>query len=166
MNKAIFILGAVIGLLVGATMLQPTEAKPEPEIKTEYKTIIKTATEKEYIKINQTEPMEMTVTAYTAGPESTGKRPGDKGYGITFAGTQARTGVCATDPDYIPLGTSLFVEGYGYCHAEDIGGAVKGYHVDVFMEDLNEALEFGREKRKVWILSNYEEEEPDADQGT
>lgn len=155
MKAATFILGTVIGLLVGATMLQPTEAKTEPEIRTEYKTIVRTVTQKEYIKINQTEPMEMVTTAYTAGPESTGKRPGDKGYGITYTGTKARIGVCAVDPEYIPLGTSMFVEDYGYCRAEDTGSAVKGYHVDVFMNSVSDALEFGREKRKVWILNDY-----------
>lgn len=155
-----FVMGLVVGC--GLVALQPTAAAPEPEIKTVVKTKIETKyitkVEKVYIKVNQTEPVEMIATAYTAGPESTGKRPGMKDYGITRTGTQVKLGVCAVDPKYIPLGTSLFVGGYGYCRAEDTGGKVKGYHVDVYMDKLKDALKFGREKRKVWILKNYEGE--------
>jgi len=150
-----FALGIIIG--AGLIFFQPSDAAPDPEIKTVVQT--KYITKTEYVKVNQTEPMEMTVTAYTAGPESTGKRPGDKGYGITFTGTQARPGVCAVDPNYIPLGSSLYVESYGYCRAEDIGGKIKKWHIDVFMENVDEAFEFGREKRKVWILNDYGKEE-------
>jgi 3D (Asp-Asp-Asp) domain-containing protein len=116
--------------------------------------------QKEYtsIKINQTDPMEMIVTSYTAGPESTGKRQGMKGYGITRTGTRAKVGVCAVDPEYIPLGTSLYIDGYGYCRAEDTGGKVKGYHIDVFLDKVSDAIKFGRSERKVWILKDFEEE--------
>jgi 3D (Asp-Asp-Asp) domain-containing protein len=123
-------------------------------------TIVETkfVTRTEYVGINQTEPMEMTVTGYTAGPESTGKRPGMKGYGITYTGTKARPGVCAVDPSHIPLGTSLYVEGYGMCHAEDTGGKVDGWHVDVFVDKVSDAMVFDpKVKRKVWILKDFGE---------
>jgi 3D (Asp-Asp-Asp) domain-containing protein len=144
----------LISLVVNA--FYPTRAQPKPEIRTIVDTeyIIKTA----YVKVNQTKPMEMVVTAYTAGLESTGKRPGMKGYGITYTGTKAKVGVCAVDPDYIALGSSLFVEGYGYCRAEDTGGKVNGWHVDVFLDKVSDAMKFGREKRKVWILKGFEGE--------
>lgn len=158
MRALSFILGTICG--IGIITLQPTAAAPSPEIQTVVE--IKTLIQKEYIKVNQTEPMNMTTTAYTAGPESTGKKPGGKGYGITFTGTKAKVGVCAVDPNYVPLGSSLYVEGYGYCRAEDKGSAVKGYHVDVFMDGVNEALRFGNEQRKVWILNDFEDGEDRA----
>lgn len=147
-----------IGLAVGVNFFYffISIHPPKPVLQTVIQT--KYITQHEYIKVNQIEPMEMTVTAYTAGPESTGKRQGMKGYGITFTGTQAKIGVCAVDPDYIKLGSSLYIEFYGYCHAEDTGGKIKGYHIDVFIPDLQGALKFGRETRKVWILNNYGEE--------
>jgi 3D (Asp-Asp-Asp) domain-containing protein len=149
-----FALGVVVG--IGLVLIQTSDAAPPPKIRTVVET--KYIAQTEYVKINQTEPMDMITTAYTSGPESTGKRPGMKGYGITYTGTKARYGVCAVDKDYIPLGTSLYVEGYGYCRAEDTGSKVKGYHVDVFMEKVSDALKFGWETRKVWILQNYGEE--------
>jgi 3D (Asp-Asp-Asp) domain-containing protein len=146
-------LGVIIG--IGLILNQPTAAAPAAPI---LKTVVETHTEYEYIKINQTEPIKMTVTAYTAGAESTGKHPGMKDYGITFTGAQVNLGVCAVDPKAIELGSSMYVEGYGYCHAEDIGGKIKGYHIDVFIPDLKSALKFGNEIRKVWILNNFGEE--------
>ncbi|MEX2462047.1 MAG: 3D domain-containing protein [Paenibacillaceae bacterium] len=148
------VLGVIIG--IGLILNQPTAAAPTAIVKTVVETRI--VYKSEFIKVNQTEPVEMMVTAYTAGPESTGKRQGMKGYGITFTGTQAKIGVCAVDPTYIPIGSSLYVESYGYCHAEDIGGKIKGNHIDVFIPDLQGALKFGRENRKVWILNNFGEE--------
>jgi 3D (Asp-Asp-Asp) domain-containing protein len=50
--------------------------------------------------------------------------------GLTFSGTLVRKGVCAVDPKVIPLGTNFYVEGYGMCRSEDIGGMIKGKHID------------------------------------
>lgn len=64
-----------------------------------------------------------------------------------------REGVVAVDPNVIPLGTHLYIEGYGYAVAADIGGAVKQKHVDVFLPSLQAALAYGRQKdTKVYIL--------------
>lgn len=54
--------------------------------------------------------------------------------GRTYSGTEVKQGVCATDPRVIPLGTNFYVEGYGFCRAEDIGGAIKGNRVDLGYE--------------------------------
>jgi 3D (Asp-Asp-Asp) domain-containing protein len=149
----LFLLGAAVGVNIFYFLITLHPSKPVIQTVIETKYI----TKQEYIKVNRTEPVEMMVTAYTAGPESTGKRPGMKNYGITYTGTKAKFGVCAVDPKYIPLGSSLYVESNGYCHAEDIGGKIKGLHIDVFIPDLKEALNFGRETRKVWILNNFGE---------
>jgi len=102
----------------------------------------------------------MIATAYTAGYESTGKNPGDHGFGITKSGTQARPGVVAVDPRVIPLGTQLYIESldsfpsYGKASAEDIGGSIKGNRIDLFFEDVEDALRFGRRKVRVYVLDN------------
>ncbi len=56
--------------------------------------------------------------------------------GLTYSGTRVVKGVCAVDPKVIPLGTNFYVDGYGICRSEDIGGGVKGKHVDLGYEDV------------------------------
>lgn len=94
----------------------------------------------------------MSASAYTAGAESTGKNPGDKGYGVTATGMIARHGVVAVDPKVIPLGTKLYIEGYGMAIAADTGGSIKGHKIDLFYENLSSALNFGRRSVKVYVL--------------
>lgn len=94
----------------------------------------------------------MKSTAYTAGVESTGKKPGDAGYGITASGMKAQRGVVAVDTSVIPFGTKLYIEGYGYAIAGDTGGAIKGNKVDVFVDSYNEAIQYGVKNVNVYIL--------------
>lgn len=91
----------------------------------------------------------MEVTAYEASPVSTGIWSD----GYTKTGLVARRGVIATDPNVIPLGTELYVPGYGVGIAADVGGAIKGNKLDVFFETLEEALEWGRRTVDVYILA-------------
>lgn len=106
----------------------------------------------------QEEPIEtpthliMEATAYTAGFESTGKRPGDPGYGITTSELLADRGGISVDPAVIPLGTPMWVEGYGYGIAIDTGGDIKGNRIDVFFHDVNRALEWGRRRVEVRLF--------------
>ncbi|MBU1110852.1 3D domain-containing protein, partial [Patescibacteria group bacterium] len=44
--------------------------------------------------------------------------------------------VCAVDRSEIPLGTLMYVNGYGLCRAEDIGGSIKGDRIDLGFEDV------------------------------
>ncbi|GAB4337085.1 MAG: hypothetical protein Kow0010_25110 [Dehalococcoidia bacterium] len=60
-----------------------------------------------------------------------GKSPDDPYYGITATGLKLRKGICAVDPDVIPLHTRFYVPGYGECYAGDVGGAIKGNKVDL-----------------------------------
>jgi len=100
----------------------------------------------------------MSATAYDATYESTGKRPGDKGYGITRSGTHVRPGVVAVDPRVIPLGTKLYVKfldgrpDYGFASAEDTGGAIKGNKIDLYYESPEDVRKFGRRNVMVYIL--------------
>ncbi|SDB98681.1 3D (Asp-Asp-Asp) domain-containing protein [Paenibacillus sp. UNCCL117] len=97
-----------------------------------------------------------TLTAYTAGVESTGKSPSHPQYGITYSGSKAEEGrTIAVDPKIIPIGTTVFIDGIGIRKAEDTGSAIRGARIDVFMQDVNEALQFGVKKNvKVYVLSS------------
>ncbi len=100
----------------------------------------------------------MNASAYDLSYESCGKRPGDRGYGITASGMKARRGVVAVDPKVIPLGTKLYIESadgsyvYGEAVAGDTGGAIKGNRIDLFMDSYSECMQFGRRKVNVYIL--------------
>jgi uncharacterized protein YabE (DUF348 family)/3D (Asp-Asp-Asp) domain-containing protein len=67
-------------------------------------------------------------------------------------GMKARKGVVAVDPRVIPLGTRLYVEGYGEAIAADTGGAIKGNRVDLCYNTPGECFKFGRRTVKVHIL--------------
>ena len=58
----------------------------------------------------------------------------------------------SVDPKLIPLGTRLYIEGYGYAVADDVGGAIKGHRIDLAFDSRAEALQFGRQSVKVYIL--------------
>lgn len=86
-----------------------------------------------------------TLTAYCACAECCGKSDG-----ITATGTVAQEGVTiAVDPDVIPLGSWVEIEGIdGQFHAEDVG-AFSGNHIDIYIADHNEAWDFGRQYADV-----------------
>lgn len=94
----------------------------------------------------------MKSSAYTSSVECTGKNPGDAGYGITASGMKAQYGVVAVDPSVIPLGTKLYIEGYGYAIAGDTGGSIKGNKVDLYFNTYSEAINYGVKQVKVYVL--------------
>lgn len=102
----------------------------------------------------ETEPAWQTfeITAYTANAESTGKSPGDAGYGITASGEPVRDNYTVACPKSLPFGTRLDIEGLGERVCTDRGGAIGEGRLDVYMTELNDALEFGRQSRQVCVL--------------
>lgn len=102
----------------------------------------------------------VSATAYTLDPAETGgKEPGDPAYGITKSGLPAERGVIAVDPDVIPLFTRVYVEtadgtwlDYGMAVAADIGSAIQGKEIDLFMWEKNEALRWGRREVRVYFV--------------
>lgn len=102
--------------------------------------------------------MDMAATAYDLSYESCGKYPDHPEYGITASGTKAKPGTVAVDPDVIALGTKLYIAStdgspdYGFATALDTGSAIKGYRIDLFMEDSNDVANFGIRQVKVYIL--------------
>jgi uncharacterized protein YabE (DUF348 family) len=61
--------------------------------------------------------------------------------------------VIAVDPRIIPLGSKVYVDGYGYAVAADTGGAIKGYKIDVFISSKAEAYRWGLKKVKITVLN-------------
>lgn len=83
--------------------------------------------------------MKASAYTYTGNRTATGKNP--------------EVGMVAVDPSVIPLGTRMYIEGYGYAVAADTGGAIKGNTLDIFMETREQCLSWGRRTVKVYILN-------------
>ena len=59
--------------------------------------------------------------------------------GYTATGTYVHPGTCAVDPRVIPLGSYITISGLGTCHAEDTGGAIVGYRIDMWVSTVAHA---------------------------
>ena len=71
----------------------------------------------------------------------------------SYIGMPLQRGVVAVDPNVIPMGTRLYVKGYGEAIAADQGGAIKGNRIDLFFNSRQEALDWGMRTVEVTILS-------------
>lgn len=91
----------------------------------------------------------VTATAYTAYCNGC--------TGVTTSGLNLKANpdlkVIAVDPNVIPLGSKVWVEGYGYAVAGDTGGAIKGKKIDLFMSSKSKAYDFGRKKVRIKVLN-------------
>jgi len=94
------------------------------------------------------EVLYLEATGYDPGPRSCGRYAN----GYTAIGLRAGKGVVAVDPRVIPLGTRLYVDGYGECVAADVGGAIKGRRIDLGFDTYRQALSWGRRTVRVRIL--------------
>lgn len=97
---------------------------------------------------NYSRVIDMTATAYAPGPLDNGKWNN-----LTYVGSTVKKGVVAVDPRVIPMGTKLWIEGYGHAIAEDQGSAIKGNRIDLAFNDRQEALDYGIQKVKVYVLN-------------
>ncbi len=77
----------------------------------------------------------------------------------THTGNTTKTGVypktkrtIAVDPNIIPLGSVLYIEGYGVFIAEDTGGKIKGNRADIFVNTKQEAINLGVKKARVYKI--------------
>ena len=93
-------------------------------------------------------PLVMEATAYDPGPRSCGKWAS----GYTATGAKAEKGIVAVDDRVIPMGTRMYIPGYGFALAADRGGAIKGMRIDLCYATYAEAIQFGRRKVKVYLL--------------
>lgn len=92
--------------------------------------------------------LKMKASAYEPGAASNGRWAG-----TTTLGVRPAYGIVAVDPRVIPLGTLLFVEGYGFAYAADTGGAIKGNRIDLCFTNNAQCNQFGRQTVTVHILS-------------
>ncbi|WP_188207834.1 3D domain-containing protein [Alkalibacillus aidingensis] len=125
--------------------------EPEPEV-TQTAEQSPSSQEAEVQQVSNQEPvketMYVTATAYTANCDGCS--------GTTYTGIDLNKNpdqkVIAVDPDVIPLGSTVWVEGYGTAVAGDIGGAIQGDRIDVFIPSEEEAKRYGVKQVKIEIL--------------
>lgn len=87
----------------------------------------------------------MVATAYTGGSlTAMGLKPVRDPNGIS---------TIAVDPSIIPLGSKVYVEGYGLAIASDTGGAIKGNKIDIYMNSLSDCIAFGKQTVTVSVLA-------------
>ncbi|WP_042455760.1 3D domain-containing protein [Neobacillus dielmonensis] len=125
-----------------------TELKVDEQVPSEDE--INTSTEtSETADTNTAKELTVTATAYTASCEGCS--------GITATGVNIKSDpnqkVIAVDPKVIPLGTKVYVEGYGEAVAADTGGAIKGNRIDVFIPEEQDAMDWGRKEVKLQIIN-------------
>ncbi len=82
--------------------------------------------------------VEATAYTYTGRNTATGKRPA--------------VGLVSVDPNVIPMGSRLYIEGYGFATAADRGSSIKGNKIDVFLESKEACIKWGRRWVKVYVL--------------
>lgn len=73
------------------------------------------------------------------------------GTGLTYLETEVRPGVIAVDPDVIPLGSKVMINGEIYS-AEDTGGSIKGNKIDIAVNTHKEALNLGKYKAEAYLV--------------
>jgi 3D (Asp-Asp-Asp) domain-containing protein len=95
-----------------------------------------------------TKTITMVATGYDSSYESNYPYYGQPSY----TGLPLQRGVVAVDPNVIPMGTKLYVEGYGNAIAADQGGAIKGNRIDLYFDSHQEAMNWGMKTVKVTIL--------------
>lgn len=112
---------------------------------------------------------QVVATAYCAGTEASGCPIDSRGYSqctgrynnaITASGRRAVAGsgtadnphIVAVDRRIIPLGSRLYIDGYGYAIAADTGGAIIGNRIDLLLSDHTAARRFGRKRLRIYLL--------------
>ena len=107
-------------------------------------------------KLTKYEKARVVATGYTAGEESTGKTLNHPAYGITYSGVKVKRDLFSTiaaDLDVFPLGTILWIPGYGYGVVADKGGAIKGNRLDLYYETVDDVYaEWGKKELDVYII--------------
>lgn len=102
--------------------------------------------------------VQVTATGYSAGYESTGKTPDHPAFGITYSGIQvvrdeSALSTIAADLDVFPIGTVLFIPGYGYGVVADIGGLIKGDKIDLYFDTKDQVYqEWGKKILQVFVI--------------
>ena len=104
-------------------------------------TVISATAEKDSAKntLSYSKKINMKATAYSGG-------------GSCANGKRCKVGRVAVDPKVIPLGTWLYVKGYGFCQACDTGGAIKGKRIDLYFNSEGKCESYGVRSTQVYVL--------------
>jgi 3D (Asp-Asp-Asp) domain-containing protein len=156
-KKRIAVLTAV-AILFTLFQLPTSAAKVSDEPGPQTKPIIYTVTvdipQTEYMPQPQTDIQPtlidagiFTVTAYSPDPQDSGR------WGtLTKSGVTAVEGVTiAADWSVLPPGTEVYIDGVGYRTVQDVGGAVKGRHIDVYLNTHAQAEQFGKQRLEIYV---------------
>lgn len=108
-------------------------------------TNVKTKTEAQEASTSYKATYTMEATAYAGDTiTATGATPVRNPNGLS---------TIAVDPSIIPLGSKVYIPGYGEAIAEDTGGAIKGHRIDLFLNSENECINWGRRNVTLHILA-------------
>jgi 3D (Asp-Asp-Asp) domain-containing protein len=142
----------------------------KPEVKQEVKSEVSSADEEKTVQTQEApkpKPLSVTpqkkeakgnkrtfvVTAYTANVESTGKRKGSATYGQTASGKMVQANHTVSCPKSLPFETKLYIPSLNNTYTcEDRGGAIVEGHLDIYIPELQDAQDFGRQKLEVIII--------------
>lgn len=94
-----------------------------------------------------TEKFMVNASAYTAAADECGKSNG-----ITSSGLRVEENRTLACPPSFPFGTKIYIDGVGERRCEDRGGAIKGNHVDIYMQTKSEAFAFGRKTLEAYVV--------------
>lgn len=110
----------------------------------------------EALDLGQYPTKKVLATGYTAGAESTGKKPSHPQYGITYSGVKVKRDLYSTiaaDTSVFPIGTILFIPDYGYGVVADTGSAIKGNRIDLYYQTVEEVFsKWGKKELEVYIV--------------
>ncbi len=108
------------------------------------------------LTLEQYPKVRVVATGYYAGYESTGKTPSHPSYGITYSGVKVRRAeysTIAADLRVFPLGTVLYIPGYGYGVVADKGGAIRGNKIDLYFETKQDIYtKWGKRTVDVYVI--------------
>lgn len=102
--------------------------------------------------------IEVVATGYYAGKESTGKDEEHPDYGVTYSGVKVirdekSFSTIAADPKVFPIGSVLYIPGYGYGIVADTGSAIKGKKIDLYFETKDQVYkEWGKKKLNIFLV--------------
>jgi 3D (Asp-Asp-Asp) domain-containing protein len=143
----------VLGLTFKSMNNEPTI---ETQVSSSVETINHDVSLEDAFDWSQYPTKKVIATGYTAGVESTGKYPNHPSYGITYSGVKVKRDLYSTvaaDTSVFPIGTILFIPGYGYGVVADIGGAIKGNRLDLYYETVTDVYNnWGKKQLDVYVV--------------